>query len=227
MPLLEGSEENRCVPRELGTRVWQFSSACNLAELELECFLHWANFPCEHRYVNQAAFPLACLLWFYCISGRVLSVFIAFWSQHLWESRPLGLARSLIFVFCPLPGQKWHIGKPYCSLKTQSWNTIKKKKASCWRPACLFPTSSSPIRAVCHQRKWVLCAKSSVGKVTVDLPMKAAGPSGTTSSLPGLTWCLLASTAIYDSFLWPSWLEKITVGIYLPCMSHHTLNGSC
>lgn len=173
MPLLEGSEENRCVPRELGTRVWQFSPACNLAELELECFLHWANFPCEHRYVNQAAFPLACLLWFYCISGRVLSVFIAFWSQHLWESRPLGLARSLIFVFCPLPGQKWHIGKPYCSLKTQSWNTIKKKKASCWRPACLFPTSSSPIRAVCHQRKWVLCAKSSVGKVTVDLPMKA------------------------------------------------------
>jgi hypothetical protein len=27
--------------------------------------------------------------------------------------------------------------------------------------------------------------------------------SRTTSSVPGLTWYLLASTAIYDSFLWP------------------------
>lgn len=222
MPLLEGSEENPCVQLELGMSVWQFSSVCNLAELELECFLHWANFPCERHYVNQAAFSHTCLLWFYCISGRVLSVLLHF-EINIFGKAILWVLLDRWFLFStPYQVRNGILVKPYCSLRTQSWNTIKRT-AEGQLVSSLPHHLQSGLFVIKENGSFVpnrlweksLCASS----LKVDR-------SRTTSSVPGLTWCLLASAAIYDNFCWPSLVRENNCW-HLPRMSHHILEGGC
>lgn len=110
-------------------------------------------------------FSCLCLLWFLCFSRRVLTVLLHFEITSL-EKPSCRSCYLFDFVFCPLPGQKWHIGKAILYFKNQQ---LKYHRKSCHRSTCLCPTSSSPIRIVYHQRKWVVCAKSSVGKLTVGL----------------------------------------------------------
>lgn len=148
-------------------------------------------------------FSCLCLLWLHCIRRRVLSVLWHFEMTSL-QKPSCGPCYIFDFVFCPLPGQKWHIGKALLYFKNLK---LRYHRKSCHRSGCPCPTWSSPTRAVLSKKTGHLC-KILCAKSLWTFPK--SGRSGTTSPVSGLTWCLLALAAIWDSFLWPSRLGKIT-----------------
>lgn len=93
MPLLEGSEENPAsAPR----------SVYNSAELELEGFLHRADFTCERNYANPLLFSCVCLLLFCRNSGKGAPVLLHY-ELTSQQARPVNLSRSRLEFSPPAP----------------------------------------------------------------------------------------------------------------------------